>query len=103
MRWSVNWVGDQADVSNHNPHTAIHNPKIAIGMTVLEPGHSCPGDPLPKSRLYLVIEGEAITCVGDNATILGHLDGLHLPPRGSAKLRNNGPRPLRLLWVDCPG
>jgi mannose-6-phosphate isomerase-like protein (cupin superfamily) len=102
MRWSVNWVGDHNDTRNHNPKTAIHNQKVAIGMTVLEPGHSNPADPLPGSRLYLVIEGEAITSIDDHTTILGHFDGLHLPSNDTARMRNNGPHPLRLLWVDCP-
>jgi mannose-6-phosphate isomerase-like protein (cupin superfamily) len=101
MRWSVNWVGNRADVRNHNPATAMHNAKIAIGMTLLEPGHSHPAEALPVSRLYLVAEGEAITDIGVGITTLGHLNGLHLPAGETATLRNNGPHPLRLLWVDA--
>jgi mannose-6-phosphate isomerase-like protein (cupin superfamily) len=102
MRWSVNWVGDRADARNHNPRAAVHNPKVSIGMTVLEPGHSCPGNTLRRSRLYLVVEGEAITRIDGDTTILGHLDGLYLPSGGSVGLRNNGPHTVQLIWVDCP-
>jgi mannose-6-phosphate isomerase-like protein (cupin superfamily) len=101
MRWSVNWVGDQTDVRKHNSPTTIHNTKVSIGLTVLEPGNSNPSEALPVSRLYLVVEGEAITDAGGGITTLGHLDGLHLPTGRTATLRNNGPRPLRLLWVDA--
>lgn len=101
MRWSVNWVGGQAGLRNHNPRTAIHNTKVAIGMTVLEPGHGNPAEALSASRLYLVVEGEAITDAGGGVTTLGHLDGLHLPVGETATLRNNGPRPLRLFWADA--
>jgi mannose-6-phosphate isomerase-like protein (cupin superfamily) len=102
MRWSINWVGDQAGRRNHNPVTAIHNGKVAIGMTLLEPGHSQPAEALSISRLYLVMEGEAITDIGEGITTLGNLDGLHLPAGELATVRNNGPHPLRLLWVDAP-
>jgi mannose-6-phosphate isomerase-like protein (cupin superfamily) len=97
MRWSVNWV----DMHSHHSATAIHNTKIGIGLTVLEPGHSNPAEALPVSRLYLVVEGEAITDIGEGITTLGHFDGLHLPIGEMATLRNNGPQPLRLLWVDA--
>jgi hypothetical protein len=86
MRWSVVWVGDGA---------GIGNAKVSIGMTVLEPGHSCPAVGL----LCLVVEGEAIT----GGATLGHLDGLYLVPGETALLRNNGPRVLRLLRVDVLG
>jgi mannose-6-phosphate isomerase-like protein (cupin superfamily) len=101
MRWSVNWVGNQRDLHNHNAAIAIHNAKIGIGLTVLEPGHSNPAEVLPVSRLYLIVEGEAITDAGGHITTLGRLDGLHLPVGETARLRNNGPQPLRLLWVDA--
>ena len=87
MHWSVNWVA---------------NDKIAIGMTVLEPGHTKPAETLTVSRLYLVANGEAIIDIGAGNDVLGHLDGLHLPAGESAALRNNGPGPLRLIWVDAP-
>jgi mannose-6-phosphate isomerase-like protein (cupin superfamily) len=102
MRWSVNWVGDKEAQCNPNAAATVHNSKIAIGMTVLEPGHSNPAETLPVSRLYLVVEGDAITSIGGSITTLGCLDGLHLQPGKTATLRNNGPQPLRLLWVDAP-
>jgi mannose-6-phosphate isomerase-like protein (cupin superfamily) len=102
MRWSVNWVGDREDSRNHNSKTAAHNAKIAVGMTVLEPWHSSPDSALPLSRLYLVAEGEAITDIGGGITTLGHLDGLYLQRGETARLRNNGPQTLPLLWVDAP-
>ena len=101
MRWSVNWVGGLAGSRNHSPAAAVPNAKIAIGMTVLEPGHTQPGEALPISRLYLVASGEAITDIGGGTTTLGYLDGLHVPPGETIALRNNGPAPLRLLWVDA--
>ena len=102
MRWSVNWVGGLAGSPNHSK-AAVANGKIAIGMTVLEPGHTHPAETMAVSRLYLVAGGEAITDVGDGTTALGRLDGLHVPPGDLVAIRNNGPGSLRLLWVDAAG
>lgn len=93
MRWSVNWVGGSTG--------AIHNAKTTIGLTTLEPGHSQPAEALGVSRLWLVADGEAITDIGAGNSVLGRLDGLHVPAGESAALRNNGPGTLRLLWVDA--
>jgi len=100
MRWSVNWVGGLAGSDDPCPAGAVRNNKISIGMTVLEPGHSIPAAVRPVPRLYLVVEGQAITKVGGVNTTLGYLDGMHLPPGEAAALRNNGPSVLRVLWVD---
>ena len=81
---------------------AVANSKIAIGMTVLEPGHTQPPEILPVDRLWLVAEGQAITREDGGNTVLGKLDGLHVRAGESASLRNNGPGPLRLFWVDAP-
>jgi mannose-6-phosphate isomerase-like protein (cupin superfamily) len=100
MRWSVDWVGNRATAAENRSAATVPNPRVAIGLTVLEPGHSVPAEPLPVPRLYLVAEGQAITDIGENKITLGYLDGLHLPAAEQATLRNNGPQPLRLLWVD---
>ena len=57
---------------------------------------------LPVTRLYLVTQGEAITDIGAGITVLGRLDGLHVPAGETAVLRNNGPAAAQVLWVDCP-
>lgn len=100
MRWSVNWVGGLDGAADPNPQTAVRNNKISIGMTVLEPGHAVPAAKRPVIRLYLVGGGEAITDIGAGTTTLGRLDGLYLPSGETAVLRNNGPDPLRLIWID---
>ncbi len=100
MRWSVNWVGGLAGSVDPNPSSAVRNDKISIGMTVLEPGNSIPPTPLPVTRLYLVIEGRAITKIDGGNTRLGYLDAVHVPAGDKVSLRNNGPSLLRLLWVD---
>ena len=102
MRWSVNWVGGLEGSPNHSPKQAVANSKIAIGMTVLEPGHTQPPEILPVDRLWLVAEGQAITREDGGNTVLGKLDGLHVRAGESPSLRNNGPGPLRLFWVDAP-
>lgn len=102
MRWSVSWVGGLAGSYDHNPSTAILNDKVAIGMTVLEPGHKQPAKALEASCLWLVASGEAITDIGNDTEVLGRLDGLHLPAGECAGLRNHGPGPLRLLWIAAP-
>lgn len=102
MRWSVNWVSGLAGSPARAGAGGIANGKIAIGMTVLEPGHTQPKIALPVARLYLVAGGQAIIDIAAGNTLLTHLDGLHLMPRETAALRNNGPAPLRLFWVDAP-
>ena len=102
MRWSVNWVGGLAGSRNHSK-AAVANGRIAIGMTVLEPGHTHPAEAMAVSRLYLVAGGEAIIDIGSGTTALGRLDGLHVPAGDLVALRNNGPGSLRLLWVDAAG
>jgi mannose-6-phosphate isomerase-like protein (cupin superfamily) len=99
----VNWVAGLEGSPGRSDGGAIRNDKIAIGMTVLEPGHTQPAAKLPVARLYLVASGQAITDIGNGNTVLGKLDGLHLAPGEIAALRNNGPEPLRLFWVDAPG
>jgi mannose-6-phosphate isomerase-like protein (cupin superfamily) len=101
MRWSVNWVGGLQGAPDPNPNTAARNSKIAVGLTVLEPGHKVPATPSAVTRLWLVAEGTAITNLGDGNTELGYLDGLHVPAGEVAAFRNNGPGPLRLLRIDC--
>ena len=102
MRWSANWVAGLPGSPARQAGGSIANSKIAIGMTVLEPGHTQPAMALPVARLYLVAGGEAITDIGAGNTRLTHLDGLHLAPGETAALRNNGPDTLRLFWVDAP-
>jgi hypothetical protein len=99
MHWSVNWVGGLSGSIDPNPNIAVRNSKIAIGMTVLEPGHRVPTAGLPISRLYLVIQGDVVA----GATTLGELDALQLEPGESAVLRNAGLTTARLLWVDSAG
>jgi mannose-6-phosphate isomerase-like protein (cupin superfamily) len=102
MRWSTNWVGGVTGSPRPNVSGTVPNDKISIGTTMLEPGHSVPATKLPVTRLYLVAQGEAITDIGAGNITLGRLDGLHLPAGDVAALRNNGPAPLQLLWVDHP-
>ena len=102
MRWSVNWVAGLPGSPGPHAATAVANANVAVGMTVLEPGHRQPALALPVSRLFLVAAGEAITTIGAETTTLSHLDGLHVPAGAMVALRNNGPQPLRLLWVDTP-
>jgi len=101
MRWSVNWVSGLSGSPEPTSTSAAHNEKVAIGLTVLEPGNGMTLTALSVTRLYLVIEGQAIVRQPQNNTSLGHLDGLHIPAGETAALRNNGPSLLRLLWVDC--
>jgi mannose-6-phosphate isomerase-like protein (cupin superfamily) len=100
MRWSINWVAGLEGSVNSNRKTAVHNDKVSIGMTMLEPGHQVPGTKRSVTRLYLVGQGEAITDIGAGTTTLGRLDGLHVLPTESMVIRNNGPDVLRLLWID---
>ncbi|GAC1338991.1 MAG: hypothetical protein NVSMB18_06370 [Acetobacteraceae bacterium] len=101
MRWSVNWVGGLAGSPGADLGAAAHNDRVAVGMTVLEPGHRIPAASLAVTRFYLVIQGEAIADIGAGAVTLGRLDGLQIPAGEAAALRNNGPACVRLLWVDC--
>ncbi len=99
MHWGVRWVSGLTGSAVASPG-AVHNSKIAIGMTVLEPGNGIPLQERPVSRLYLVIGGEAVTDIGAGTTTLGMLDALHLPEGHAGLLRNGGLAPLRLLWID---
>ncbi len=102
MRWSVNWVAGLAGSPGSDQGAAAFNDRVSVGLTVLEPGHGIPSARLPVTRFYLVTQGEAITDLGTGATVLGRLDGLHIPAGEAAPLRNNGPLSLQLLCVDCP-
>jgi quercetin dioxygenase-like cupin family protein len=101
MRWSVNWVEGLPGSTASNPLVAARNSKISIGMTVLEPGHRIPAAPLPVTRLYLVAQGAAVADMDAGATVLGRLDGLHVPAGEAVALRNNGSATVQMLWVDC--
>ena len=96
MRWSARWV----QAGGETAHSAVHNDRISIGMTVLEPGHAVPAEALPVTRLYLVAGGSAITATGGANEVLTWLDGLHVPAGDVVPIRNNGPETLRLLWVE---
>ena len=97
MHWSTRWVQAGGGTLTGG---AIRNDRISIGMTVLDPGHSLPADPLPMTRHYLVIGGTAITPYQDRNEVLTWLDGLYVPSGETVVFRNNGPEPLRLLWVE---
>ncbi len=102
MRWSVAWVGGLAGSPGAAASPTVHNERVAVGLTVVEPGHRVPAVSLPVSRFCLVTRGTAIADGRTGATVLERLDGIQLPAGDTVALRNNGPGSLHLLWVDCP-
>ena len=100
MRWSANWVGGLAGSPGSDSTSSVHNERVSVGITVLEPGHRTPAAGLPVTRFCLVTKGEAIVDLDAGATTLARLDGIQVPAGEAVALRNNGPASLHLLWVD---
>ena len=81
---------------------AVSNARVAIGITVLEPGHRIPVGKMEVTRFYVVTQGEAVVDLQAGTAKLARLDGIQFPAGEPMALRNNGPGSLSLLWVDCP-
>lgn len=99
---SRQWVAGLAGTPDpHQPGTGF-NPRVAIGITVLEPGRCTPIAPMEITRFYLVTQGEAIVDLRAGTATLARLDGIQFAAGEPIALRNGGPASLSLLWVDCP-
>lgn len=99
---SASWVAGLPGSPTPDAGTAAFNGRVAVGITMLEPGQSLPATLLPVTRFYLVTAGEAAIDRPDGAARLTRLDGIQIPAGETAALRNDGPNRLHLLWVDCP-
>ncbi len=100
--WSANWVAGLAGSPDPGEGVAVPNARVAVGITLLDPGHHIPAASLEVTRFYLVTEGEAIVDQQTGTATLTRLDGIQFPAGEPLALRNGGPCTLRLLWVDCP-
>lgn len=77
------------------------NERVAVGLLLLEPGEAIPPLSQPKTRFYLVIEGE-MEVSGSGDRTLSRFDGLNVPAGEPAALRNSRVGRLRLLSVTSP-
>ena len=102
MRLSVNWVAGLAGSPDPDGGGALSNDRVAVGVTVLEPGQRILVGKMDVTRFYLVTEGEAIVDLQAGAAKLARLDGIQFPAGEPIALRNNGTGGLSLLWFDCP-
>ena len=102
MPWSANWVAGLAGSPDPEGGGAVSNARVAVGITVLEPGQRMPVVTMEVTRFYLVTQGEAIVDLQAGAATLARLDGIQFPAGEPMALRNSGPGNLGLLWVDCP-
>ena len=101
MGLSANWVSGLAGSPDPDRGGSVSNARVAIGITVLEPGHRIPVGKMEVTRFYVVTQGEAVVDLQAGTAKLARLDGIQFPAGEPMALRNNGPGSLSLLWVDC--
>jgi len=100
LRWSVNWIGGPSGFQNLNPGLAVESEKIAVGLTVLLPGHKqVPVTHREVSETYIIVAGKTIVDIGHGSTEVGYLDGLYFPPGNRHALRNHGSEPAYIVWA----
>jgi len=99
MRWSVSWVAGPDGHENFNPGFAALSDKVAIGMTVLQPGQKSVPHAHGDAEVYVVMGGKAVINLGDGNKEITKLDGVFIPPGNIHGVRNHGEEPLYLMWV----
>jgi mannose-6-phosphate isomerase-like protein (cupin superfamily) len=100
LRWSINWIGGPSGFRNLNRGLAVESEKIAVGLTVLMPGHKQPSHTQEHvSETYVIVKGKAVVNLGEGTTEVGYLDGLYFPPGRAHSLRNHGTEPAYIVWA----
>lgn len=99
---SAQWIAGLAGSPDPERTGAAFNARVAIGSTVLEPGHGTPIAPMEITRFYLVTQGQAVVDLQTGSATLARLDGIQFAAGEPIALRNSGQASLSLLWVDCP-
>jgi len=99
MRWVINWVGGLSGYENHNRGIAAESEKVAIGMTVLQPGQKVFPHAHEDAEIYVVLRGKGLINLGHGNQEIQRLDGVYLPSCFEHGFRNHGEDPLYLMWV----
>lgn len=99
MRWVINWVGGKEGYENFNRGIAVESEKVAIGLTVLQPGQKSVPHAHDDAEIYIVIRGKAVINLGKGNQEIGRLDGVYYPAGSVHAVRNHGEEPLHLMWV----
>jgi mannose-6-phosphate isomerase-like protein (cupin superfamily) len=99
MRWSISWVAGPDGHENFNPGFASISDKVAIGMTVLQPGQKSVPHAHGDAEVYVVMSGKGVINLGDGNKEITKLDGVFIPPGNIHGVRNHGEEPLYLMWV----
>lgn len=96
--WSINWVGGVEGSKNSSPDLAIHNDKIAIGLTVIPAGHKQIMH-RPNAELNVIVRGKVVVNFGNGNDELQEMDAVYIPPGRSRTIRNHGDRDAYIVWV----
>jgi len=99
MRWVISWVGGKDGYENFNRGIAAESEKVAIGMTVLQPGQKSVPHEHDDAEIYVVMRGKALIKLEKGNQEIGKLDGVYIPAGKVHGIRNHGDEPLHLLWV----
>lgn len=100
--WSANWIAGLAGSPKPERSGAVANARVAVGITLLEPGQCLSIVLMHVTRFYLVIQGETTVDLPAGPARMARLDGILFPAGEAMVLHNNGAGSLGLLWVDCP-
>ncbi|KAH8701511.1 RmlC-like cupin domain-containing protein [Talaromyces proteolyticus] len=96
--WSINWVGGVKGSTNFSPALALHNDKVAVGLTVIPPGNKQVMT-RPIAELNVVVRGKVVVDIGNGYEELHRMDAVYIPAGNSRTLRNNGDEESYIVWV----
>jgi mannose-6-phosphate isomerase-like protein (cupin superfamily) len=83
--------------------SAARSPHFALGMVTLDPGGGqVPWHSHEQEEVYLVLDGTAEMCAGDERSPLTSNQAVIIPPGVFHQITNIGSAPLRLIYCYGP-
>ena len=99
LRWAINWIAGPQGFENLNRGFAVESEKIAVGLTVLMPGHKSVPHHHAVAEVYVVVKGKALANLGQGNDEIEYLDSVYYPAGHTHALRNHGTEPVYVLWA----
>jgi mannose-6-phosphate isomerase-like protein (cupin superfamily) len=99
LRYIVSWIGGPPGFENFNRGVAVETDKIALGLTVILPGHKQVHHRHDVAEVYVILKGKAVVQHNNERKELGYLDSMYFPAKTIHALRNHGSDPVYVMWT----
>ena len=86
---------------DYNPGTSVPNERLAVGVTVIQPGNSHVVHTHTHPETYVIMRGAAAFRQDGETVELHRLDAVYFPPGAPHTIRNAGDEPLYVMWVHA--